>query len=108
MNLLNPIRRLPRLALSLYVLACTCWLGLAQPPSKAPPELPAPRRLRDEECLRYSTADMDAVLIQLKAEREALEADWKATTKARKASATANEKTPADLEARLKDVLDRL
>ena len=69
--------------------------------------LPMPSVWRDGERKAYSSADFEKVLRQLKTERSALESEWKALVK-RSAAAEARGPSASQLQAELKDLLERL
>jgi len=85
------------------------WLGaFAIVACAQPDELPRPRRLDDETCVKFSSPDFERLLSQLKAEREALTTDWKSLSKKALAGQTFSDKDDRHLEKQLKDVLKRL
>jgi hypothetical protein len=85
-----------------------CWscalpvLVLAQPGT-----LPMPRVWNEDSCKKFSAADFERQLQQLKAERSALVAEWQALVK-RSAEVTVRKDSEAHLETQLKDILRRL
>jgi tetratricopeptide (TPR) repeat protein len=81
--------------------------GLAQSPGQGQ-WAPAPLPLLDGNGASFSPADFQRLLSQLKAEREALDADWKSLTKRLTTRTPANETDLDKLQEQLKQTLLRL
>jgi hypothetical protein len=84
-----------------------CWLCVVACALAQPGTLPMPRVWNDDQCQRFSPAEFERQLRELKKERAALVAEWQALIK-RSAEVTVRKDNEAQLETQLKDILRRL
>ena len=92
--------------LILPLLGCGFWAAPSYVPADSD-TLPMPRAWRDEGRKTFSAAEFERSLQQLKTERAALLAEWKALVK-RSAAAVPRGAGDNQLQSQLKDVLERL
>ena len=72
------------------------------------PPRPRPLPMLDEESARFSSAEFERLLSQLKMDRMALDSDWKSFSKKRTASRPPSDHDQQELQLLLKQTLERL
>ncbi len=70
--------------------------------------LPLPRILDEGECKKFSPNEFERLLLQMRAERDALQTDWKAVLKRSSAAGTMKDLEQKQLQAQLRLALQRL